>query len=73
LIRRRSFDEYESEPGVDEAGPVAPAAGGTVLGIHNLAIVMPQFIVGLANYVFKFMLTTFSLGCSGHKCHFQDC
>jgi len=47
LIRRRSLDEYECEPGVDEAGPVAPMAGGTVLGIHNLAIVMPQFIVCL--------------------------
>src|ERR1700753_2756300 len=23
-----------------------PVAGGTVLGIHNLAIVLPQFIVG---------------------------
>lgn len=24
-----------------------PVAGGTILGIHNLAIVMPQFIVGV--------------------------
>ena len=47
LVRRRSLTEYEYEPGVDEAGPVAPMAGGTVLGIHNLAIVMPQFIVCL--------------------------
>ncbi|TDL29430.1 MFS general substrate transporter [Rickenella mellea] len=34
-------------------GPVEtqPAAGGTVLGIHNLAIVMPQFFVALASSV----------------------
>lgn len=41
LRRRRSFDE-------NEAGYVPEAesfAGGTILGIHNLAIVFPQFIV----------------------------
>lgn len=27
--------------------PKRPLAGGTVLGIHNLAIVMPQFFVSL--------------------------
>lgn len=49
LIRRRSLGP------VDEDGELAspqPVAGGTVLGIHNLAIVMPQFIVclyGLCN------------------------
>lgn len=46
LLRRRSFDEY-NETGADDASPVAQMAGGTVLGIHNLAIVMPQFIVAL--------------------------
>ena len=33
---------------VETLGPVdrdRPVAGGTVLGIHNLAIVLPQFIV----------------------------
>ncbi|KAG6854846.1 hypothetical protein C0991_012036 [Blastosporella zonata] len=44
LLRRRSFDAYEN--GAEES-PIAPMAGGTVLGIHNLAIVMPQFIVAL--------------------------
>ncbi|KAG6833887.1 hypothetical protein H0H87_007898 [Tephrocybe sp. NHM501043] len=44
LLRRRSFDAYENVP---EESPIAPMAGGTVLGIHNLAIVMPQFIVAL--------------------------
>lgn len=44
LIRRRSYQEYEAS--VIEDGPVVPVAGGTVLGIHNLAIVFPQFIVG---------------------------
>ncbi|KAF8165226.1 major facilitator superfamily domain-containing protein [Crassisporium funariophilum] len=45
LIRRRSFDEYDIN--ADEDVPNAPLPGGTVLGIHNLAIVMPQFIVAL--------------------------
>lgn len=31
----------------EEAAPPAPPAGGTVLGIHNLAIVAPQFLVRL--------------------------
>jgi len=44
LLRRRSFDAYEA--GAGEV-PVAPMTGGTILGIHNLAIVMPQFIVAL--------------------------
>lgn len=44
LIRRRSFDEYDINPEEDII-PGTPLAGGTVLGIHNLAIVLPQFIV----------------------------
>lgn len=41
LRRRRSFDQHNPD-----ATPEAEAAvGGTILGIHNLAIVMPQFIV----------------------------
>jgi solute carrier family 45 protein 1/2/4 len=42
LIRRHSFDEQDNNPEDDTATPLA---GGTVLGIHNLAIVLPQFIV----------------------------
>lgn len=45
LIRRHSHDQYEAEN--EGADPSAPTTGGTVLGIHNLAIVMPQFIVAL--------------------------
>ncbi|KAG6869304.1 hypothetical protein C0993_000057 [Termitomyces sp. T159_Od127] len=48
LLRSRSFDGLEN--GV-HVGPVAPMAGGTVLGIHNLAIVLPQFIVALVTSV----------------------
>jgi len=44
LLRRRSYDEYETR-GDDDAEPKVPVGGGTVLGIHNLAIVFPQFIV----------------------------
>lgn len=43
LIRRRSFEEYEETVVAD--GPVTPVTGGTILGIHNIAIVSPQFIV----------------------------
>ncbi|KAF9019235.1 MFS general substrate transporter [Hymenopellis radicata] len=46
LLRRRSLDEFEA--GSDEIPPATPVAGGTILGVHNLAIVMPQFIVSLA-------------------------
>lgn len=42
LRRRRSFDEHGSDPVSPEADALA---GGTILGIHNLAIVFPQFIV----------------------------
>ncbi|KAF8640148.1 hypothetical protein AX17_001384 [Amanita inopinata Kibby_2008] len=53
LIRRRSYNEYDYyyETVRQEITPAAPMAGGTVLGIHNLAIVMPQFIVALVTSV----------------------
>ncbi|EAU84891.2 hypothetical protein CC1G_00410 [Coprinopsis cinerea okayama7 len=52
LLRRRSYDEFDSALDADsESGPLP---GGTVLGIHNLAIVMPQFLVALAtNVIFR--------------------
>ncbi|KAI0052977.1 MFS general substrate transporter [Auriscalpium vulgare] len=46
LQRRRSFDD-QTGPAVDEEQ--AAVAGGTILGIHNLAIVFPQFIVALVS------------------------
>jgi len=49
LIRRRSYEEYEAA--VEESGPVVPVAGGTVLGIHNLAIVFPQFLVSSTGHL----------------------
>ncbi|TFK43415.1 major facilitator superfamily domain-containing protein [Crucibulum laeve] len=49
LIRRRSFNEYES--GQEEPVAAAPLPGGTVLGIHNLSIVMPQFIVAIVTSI----------------------
>ncbi|EJU06217.1 MFS general substrate transporter [Dacryopinax primogenitus] len=55
LIRRHSI----AEPGPLSDMPMdytssQPAAGGTVLGIHNLAIVFPQFVVALvASAIFK--------------------
>jgi len=52
LIRRRSFEEYEIA--MAQLGPATPVAGGTVLGIHNLSIVLPQFIIALvSSAIFK--------------------
>jgi len=42
LARRRSFEDQADEENSQKAARVA---GGTILGIHNLAIVFPQFIV----------------------------
>ncbi|EJD01423.1 MFS general substrate transporter [Fomitiporia mediterranea MF3/22] len=51
LIRQRSLGPYGEEGETEAARPIA---GGTVLGIHNLAIVMPQFIVAVvASAIFK--------------------
>lgn len=52
LPRRRSFDN-QTDDGDNQKR--APVAGGTILGIHNLAIVFPQFIVR----IFLFLKTTF--------------
>ncbi|KAJ8086780.1 hypothetical protein PM082_005605 [Marasmius tenuissimus] len=49
LLRRRSFDEYETHP--DEIPSAKPVAGGTILGVHNLAIVVPQFVVAIATSI----------------------
>ncbi|KAL0564423.1 hypothetical protein V5O48_017623 [Marasmius crinis-equi] len=49
LLRRRSYDEYE--PTLDEAPSAKPVAGGTILGVHNLAIVVPQFVVAIVTSI----------------------
>lgn len=46
LARRRSFDSQTDNGGTQKRTPVA---GGTILGIHNLAIVSPQFLTALAS------------------------
>lgn len=43
LRRRRSFGEHDAD--VNSPEEQTALAGGTILGIHNLAIVFPQFIV----------------------------
>jgi len=43
LLRRRSL----GPPGEEIIPAAGPIAGGTVLGIHNLAIVLPQFLVAI--------------------------
>ncbi|KAJ7068403.1 MFS general substrate transporter [Mycena amicta] len=45
LRRRRSFDAYEAEQ--EDVPTAARVAGGTILGVHNLAIVAPQLIVAI--------------------------
>jgi len=51
LIRHRSFDEQDVEVIRSEIPPANPIPGGTILGLHNLAIVMPQFIVAIVTSV----------------------
>lgn len=53
LLRRQSLRlDYEAETGEIPT----PMAGGTVLGIHNLAIVFPQFIIALvATAIFRYV------------------
>lgn len=42
LVRRRSFEDQADN---GDSRKNASLAGGTILGIHNLAIVFPQFLV----------------------------
>ncbi|KAJ7276530.1 hypothetical protein B0H12DRAFT_1085808 [Mycena haematopus] len=49
LIRRRSYDAFEAN--AEEVTPAARVAGGTILGVHNLAIVAPQLVVAIATSV----------------------
>jgi hypothetical protein len=44
LLRRQSLGP-RADPNAAANAVAQPVAGGTVLGIHNLAIVMPQFLV----------------------------
>lgn len=51
LLRRHSLGPRDED---EELAGAKPIAGGTVLGIHNLAIVIPQFIVAIvASAIFK--------------------
>ncbi|KAK0191134.1 hypothetical protein F5146DRAFT_1137928 [Armillaria mellea] len=52
LLRTRSLDEFEADD--DEVPSETPVAGGTILGVHNLAIVMPQFVISLvSSFIFR--------------------
>ncbi|KIY74095.1 MFS general substrate transporter [Cylindrobasidium torrendii FP15055 ss-10] len=53
LSRRRSHDDFDAH-GDDVEEEEVPVAGGTILGVHNLAIVMPQFVISLvAGIIFR--------------------
>jgi hypothetical protein len=59
-------------------GPVdrnRPVAGGTVLGIHNLAIVLPQFIVRRFSIPFleSGVLNVWFVGFACYQPYLQDC
>lgn len=45
-----------------------PVPGGTMLGLHNLAIVMPQFIVSSNALDMSAFINT-TIGRTGHKCN----
>uniref|UniRef100_D8PPH9 MFS general substrate transporter n=2 Tax=Schizophyllum commune (strain H4-8 / FGSC 9210) TaxID=578458 RepID=D8PPH9_SCHCM len=47
LLRRRSLDDLDASA----ANQDQQSQGGTILGIHNLAIVMPQFIVAIVTSI----------------------
>ena len=47
MIRRRSYDDFDVNA-EEEAIATKPLAGGTVLGIHNLSIVVPQLMVSIS-------------------------
>jgi len=49
LLRRPSIDSEIGDIGGDAIAEPVPIAGGTVLGIHNLAIVFPQLIVAVVS------------------------
>lgn len=54
LVRRHSMLEVRGEEEMGYVG-TQPVAGGTILGIHNLAIVIPQFLIALiASAIFRF-------------------
>lgn len=42
---RRTYSAADMETAGIEYAPQGPVAGGTIMGIHNLAIVFPQFLV----------------------------
>ncbi|KAJ4481670.1 hypothetical protein C8J55DRAFT_454555 [Lentinula edodes] len=50
LLRRRSLEEFGNDAN-DESSRRTPVAGGTILGVHNLAIVMPQFVVAVVTSI----------------------
>ena len=52
LLHRRSASEHRESS--EDPAKAQPVAGGTVLGIHNLAIVIPQFVVSFFSFLFPF-------------------
>lgn len=53
-LMMRSYSTADLEGASAEYIGQGPVAGGTIMGIHNLAIVLPQFIIALvASVIFK--------------------
>lgn len=68
LVRHRSLGPLDE----DDLANAKPVAGGTVLGIHNLAIVMPQFIASHLLLKQAYATDLRDLGCSCGKRDFQS-
>jgi hypothetical protein len=70
LLGRQLVPENDI-PNSDDLTRAQPVAGGTVLGIHNLAIVFPQFIVRLLCVVPTLWVTHLFVDRVGRKCDLQ--
>jgi hypothetical protein len=69
----RSFDEYPDIAGDSILEPAPVVAGGTILGIHNLAIVFPQFIVSCCHLGVRELVNDFSTDRTGIECNIPCC
>ncbi|KZT26861.1 MFS general substrate transporter [Neolentinus lepideus HHB14362 ss-1] len=69
LARSHSWDEFDAAPEV--IAEATPVAGGTILGIHNLAIVFPQFIIALvSSAIFHYVDADVDDGPNNHNVYY---
>ena len=70
LSRRRSFEDQADN---EDTRKHTRVAGGTILGIHNLAIVFPQFLVSLTHTSLSknFGVLTYSQRLQSHQAQYS--